>query len=136
MSLLSCLIVIYEPVSDSIWPAGGWGVYKVSQIPIKWKIKLKLVLHGLPWETCLFAHCAISILVHVLENFLQGGFFAHKFSERKTTIIVSVHPVEKFRDFVPNGRRGMKRSFKLFLSKSDKSDLEKDIWYILFMIQL
>ena len=49
----------------------------------------------------LLGYIAISILVHVFEQFFNLTFLAHKFLEAEAAIIVSVHPLEKFLNFLP-----------------------------------
>ena len=51
--------------------------------------------------TDLLADRAVSVLVHVLEDLLQRSLLAHKLSEGKTTIKVTIHSVEKIRHLSP-----------------------------------
>ena len=49
----------------------------------------------------IFRYCSVSILVHILEDLLQRSLLSHKFSERKTTIKVTVHLIKEIRYFFP-----------------------------------
>ena len=49
----------------------------------------------------LFGDKPIAILIHVFEQFFNLTFLAHKFLEAEAAIIVSVHPLEKFLNFLP-----------------------------------
>ena len=57
---------------------------------------LKLVLYYLLGDG------PISILIHVLENFLQWSLLPHELPERKTTIVVTIHAIKELGNFVPN----------------------------------
>ena len=47
--------------------------------------------------------CSVSVLVHVLEDLLQGSLLPHELPEGQAAVEVTIHPLEELLHLRPGG---------------------------------